>query len=228
MGGDTADSAKGLRARSLRHGEPEPRAPGGIPWGWKVAGALLVAGLVALAVWLVVRDDPGDDRRQAATPVTQTPAPTTTADATTTTAMPAPTEAELDALAEFLGIPREDAEELLRALEPNEPDYQSSGVNTPGDGGVGIVGHGAFARRDDVIFVMELVSAPSAASGEYQYGLGVTVDGQPQSTPNPDAPDRQQWLDVLAAEVGIPDRNTILIAHKLVLHGVVGAFLSVL
>lgn len=33
--------------------------------------------------------------------------------------------------------------------------------------------------------------------------------------PNPDNPDRQQWLDVLAAEIGIPDRNTILIAHSL-------------
>jgi len=33
--------------------------------------------------------------------------------------------------------------------------------------------------------------------------------------PNPENPDRQQWLDVLASEIGIPDHNTILIAHSL-------------
>lgn len=33
--------------------------------------------------------------------------------------------------------------------------------------------------------------------------------------PNPENPDPQQWLDVLASEIGIPDHNTILIAHSL-------------
>ncbi|MFF1389657.1 RBBP9/YdeN family alpha/beta hydrolase [Rhodococcus erythropolis] len=33
--------------------------------------------------------------------------------------------------------------------------------------------------------------------------------------PNPENPDRPQWLDALAAEVGISDHNTILIAHSL-------------
>ena len=95
---------------------------------------------------------------------------------------------DVKALAAELGLSVATLKKGLAHLKKGKATQIQSGPTALApDQALRIKYYGDFATGDDRIFVIVLGAAPGASTVAYEYGLGVAIDGQPQSTPNPSA-----------------------------------------
>jgi hypothetical protein len=93
------------------------------------------------------------------------------------------------ALATALGLPKSVIKKGLKGLEKSDAEQEQSGPNAlTANPALDIEHFTAFAGADgETLFVLKVAMAPETGAVSYEYGVGVAIDGQPQSTPNPAA-----------------------------------------
>jgi len=96
---------------------------------------------------------------------------------------------QIKKLAKALGLPKSVVKRGLKGLERGDAEQEQSGPNAlPPDPAIDIRYFTSFpGAAGETLFVMKLGAAPETGGPIYEYGVGLAVEGQPLSTPDPSA-----------------------------------------
>ena len=116
-------------------------------------------------------------------------APTRSVESVGAKKKPKASATQIKALAAALDLPKSVIKRGLKGLETGDAEQEQSGSTPlPADPALDIQYFTSFAGASgETLFVMKLAAAPASAGVDYEYGVGVALEGQPLTTSNPTA-----------------------------------------